>query len=269
MAPIQLFNEPSLQTICDILGDTSTGLTGSEIAQLLAGCGIADPYSTSTKRIRLFEALNDQQKRDRCGNHVVAFIQQAMNPVRYVKAPDVFDARRSQLNQALAFVGYYLGENGRLSKVTVAQTLSEAQQRAKQLRQELVARQVHHDVLRFCQPELLQDNYFHAVFEATKSVADKIRDMSSLQLDGSELVDRAFGGQQPILAFNRLITSTERSEQTGLMNLIKGLFGTFRNTTAHEPKIKWSIGQQDALDILSLASLLHRRLDASVKTGFD
>ncbi|HEY4636890.1 MAG TPA: TIGR02391 family protein, partial [Burkholderiales bacterium] len=27
---------------------------------------------------------------------------------------------------------------------------------------------MHPDVLRFCRPELVQKNYFHAVFEATK-----------------------------------------------------------------------------------------------------
>jgi hypothetical protein len=32
----------------------------------------------------------------------------------------------------------------------------------------------------------------------------------------------------PRLAFNSLATDSERSEHTGLMNLIKGLFGAFR-----------------------------------------
>ena len=45
------------------------------------------------------------------------------------------------------------------------------------------------------------------------------------------------------------------------MNLIKGLFGAFRNTTAHSPKIHWNITEQDALDILTTISLVHRRLD--------
>jgi len=36
------------------------------------------------------------------------------------------------------------------------------------------------DVLRFCRPELLEGNYFHAVFEATKSVAQKLRDRTGL-----------------------------------------------------------------------------------------
>jgi uncharacterized protein (TIGR02391 family) len=50
------------------------------------------------------------------------------------------------------------------------------------------------------------------------------------------------------------------------MNLIKGLFGAFRNTTAHAPKIHWNITEQDALDILTTISLVHRRLDSAVRT---
>ena len=40
----------------------------------------------------------------------------------------------------------------------------------------------------------------------------------------------------PRLAFNTLRIETERSEQKGLINLFKGLFGTFRNVTAHAPR---------------------------------
>ncbi|WP_244967818.1 TIGR02391 family protein [Xenorhabdus budapestensis] len=39
----------------------------------------------------------------------------------------------------------------------------------------------------------------------------------------------------------------------------------FRNTTAHAPKITWSIQEQDALDILSMVSLVHRRLDDAIE----
>lgn len=39
------------------------------------------------------------------------------------------------------------------------------------------------------------------------------------------------------------------------------MFGTFRNVTGHAPKITWPISEQDALDLLTLVSYLHRRLD--------
>jgi len=266
MVKVPEFDEAILRKICDILGDTYTGLTGSEIGQLLQDCGIDDPFPSMTKRHRLSEALSRRQRQDRCGNNVVAFIYTAMNPVRYVGNHELFVERRSLLNQVFAFAGYALGEDGKLRKVEKAYTLTEAQERASRLRKELIARRVHPDVLRFCHAELLQDNYFHAVFEATKSVADKIREKTGLTSDGAKLVDEAFGGKEPLLAFNTLQTETERSEHTGLMNLMKGLFGVFRNTTAHAPKIKWAINEQDALDMLTLTSLIHRRLDPAVLT---
>lgn len=125
-------------------------------------------------------------------------------------------------------------------------------------------------MLAFCRAELLQKNYFHAVFEATKSVADKSRQHTGLAGDGAELFDQAFGLGKlgiSVLAFNSRQTDTEKSEQNGLMHLLKGMFGVFRNVTAHAPRVSWTITEQDALDLLTIASLLHRRIDAAVSTG--
>lgn len=269
MAVLPQFDHALLQRLCDVLADTSTGLKGSEIGHILNQLGIADPQPSLTKRIRLFEALKDRQLSDRCGNLIVAFIHAAMKPVRFTGETQRFEETRHDLNQILAFAGYSLGEDGQLRHKSAATTLTEADQRASRLRAELARRGVHADVLTFCRAELLQSNYFHAVFEATKSVADKIRQRTGLTQDGSELVDVAFGmgtAGMPFLAFNTLQTPTERSEHTGLMNLTKGIFGAFRNVTAHAPKILWPITEQDALDLLSIASLLHRRLDLAART---
>jgi len=51
-----------------------------------------------------------------------------------------------------------------------------------------------------------------------------------------------------------------------LANLIKGLFGAFRNTLEHAPKIHWEVTEQDALNILTTISLIHRRLDTAIRT---
>ena len=138
----------------------------------------------------------------------------------------------------------------------------------RRLRKLLEQRQVHSDVLVFCREELLKDNYFHAVFEATKSVADKIRMKSGFVSDGAALVDEVFSSKNPVLAINTLRTETEESEHKGFANLLKGVFGTFRNVTAHAPKIHWSIEEQDALDLLTMVSYLHRRLDRAASPGW-
>lgn len=223
-------------------------------------------YRVTSKRDRLFNSLSKRQAEDRCGNNVANFIQTAMNPVRYAREKGKFDYLRGELNKVLAFGGLILREDGKLAFTQVVSTISEAEKRADRLRAKLEDRNAHPDVLTFCRAELLQDNYFHAVLEATKSVADKIRKKSGLDKDGAELVSQAFGlgkDNNPILAFNNLSNETERDEQKGLVNLMIGMFGTFRNVTSHAPRITWPISEEDALDLLSLASYLHRRIDAS------
>ncbi|WP_151738405.1 TIGR02391 family protein, partial [Acinetobacter junii] len=167
----------------------------------------------------------------------------------------------------LSFEGLELTESGDIRTTAKVNTFSEAEERAQNLRKTLLDRKIHSDVLTFCKAELLVDNYFHAVFEATKSIAEKIRIKTDLTTDGSELVDQAFSyrGKIPYLALNNLTSESHESEQKGFMNLLKGVFGTFRNTTAHAPKIAWEINEQDALDILSMISLIHRKLDKAVE----
>ena len=96
-----------------------------------------------------------------------------------------------------------------------------------------------------------------------KSVAAKMRAKTGLTDDGATLVDRALGGAPPMIAINPLSSESERGEQRGFANLVKGTFGMFRNPTAHEPRIYWPMSKGDAQDLLTLVSLIHRRLDGS------
>ena len=68
MTDVPKLNEANLQAICDILGDTETGLTGSEIGRYLRERNIADPIPGMTKRHRLFEALSAKPVSDACAN---------------------------------------------------------------------------------------------------------------------------------------------------------------------------------------------------------
>jgi uncharacterized protein (TIGR02391 family) len=66
-----------------------------------------------------------------------------------------------------------------------------------------------------------------------------------------------------MLAINPLKSDSERSEQRGFANLIKGIFGMFRNPTAHAARIDWTMEKRDAEDLLSVVSLIHRRIDGA------
>ena len=259
----KFFSQSEMQAIADALGDTSYGLTGSEIGHLLATCKMSDPTPDMTKRHRLYNAFGASQNARQDRLAVLAFIRHSMKPASYARQQDRYEPMRSNLNCALAFAGLAVNAAGTLVPVEQAQTLSEAQRRADELRADLELRDVHPDVLRFCREELLADNYFHAVLEAAKSVADKLRQRTGLLDDGATLVDRALAGEVPLLAINALSSESERSEQRGFSNLVKGMFGMFRNTTAHAAKINWVVNKEDAEEVFTLLSLIHKRIDTA------
>jgi uncharacterized protein (TIGR02391 family) len=263
------FSNEQLEALSRIIAATDSGLTGTEIGRILQLTGINDCDPINTKWRRLFNALLIEQNLCGYGNHVIGFIHRAYDPVSWVNKKELFESKRSEINKVLAFCGLHLQENGKVKCIEKVTTINEAEERADKLKAILKERNVHPDVLEFCKAELLADNYFHAVLEATKSVASKIRKISRLGSDGAVLVDEAFSLKDngiPIIAINLLRNVTEQSEQKGFMNLLKGLFGTFRNPTAHAEKIYWPMPEEDALDILAIVSLVHRKLDKSYCT---
>lgn len=255
----------TLEAIARELGETASG---DQLTRLFGQAGLTDRSGQSTKWRRIYHTLASHQQRVGDGRAVVALIHAIMDPGRWVAKPERYEDARAALNVSLALLKLKLTESGRLVSDEGATTLTEAQQRAQGLRSDLIARGVHEDVLAFCRPQLLQANYFHAVLEACKSVAAKVRELSGLTGDTVDLYDRAFTTKHnmPPIAFNKMTDSWERSEHQGLATLIKGVSLTYRNTTAHAPAVTWATDRSDALDLLTLVSMLHRRLDAATVT---
>lgn len=260
--PVPPFSAAAIEAICRELAEA---MTGSQIPNLIGPLKINEPADAAqgTKWRRLFSAVAEAQNRQRDGRPLVRLVTEVMQPVRFATV-DQFDDTRKAVNAKLFLYGYEVRDDGKVARAVRAATMSEAQERAYDLDSALRQRDIHPRVLDFCRPELLRENYFHAVLEATKSVADRIPEMTAISKDGAELVDAATGTKQglPALAFNDLSTEWERSEHSGLAMLTKGLFAAVRNPTAHAPKVRWAVERQDALDVLTVVSLLHRRLDA-------
>lgn len=254
------FTQAQLEALAGALGETGEGLTNPEITLLIQTCGMKDP-GAMTKRIRIYNAFAEVQNRRKDRTNVLEFVRQALSPARYVRDAHRFEPLRANVNRALAFCGLLVTEAGKVIPAATVSTLPEAARRARDLRSDLELRRVHPDVLVFCRAELLGEDYFHAVQEAVKSVAVKIRAKTGLTDDGAALVDRALAGQLPMLAVNPLVTATDKSVQSGFASLVRGAFSMFRNPTAHEPRIHWPMSKEDAEDILTLVSLMHRRLD--------
>lgn len=262
MSSIPTFPEGQIEALARLLGECGTG---TDITRVLGDRGLEDNSGQSTKWRRLYGVFLECQRQHGCANHIIDFIAAFLAPVRFVGRNTEFEQRRQALNAILAFSGLEYGNDGKFRHRPTAHTLDQAESRLRTIQAKFRDRRIHTEVLKYCRIELLQDNYFHAVFEAAKGLAQRIRDMSAVQADGAALVDRVFSVDRPILAINTLQTETERSEHKGFAALLKGCFSAVRNPLAHEPKILWE-GEEDAADYLSLILLLHRKLDDCVPT---
>ena len=253
-----------IEMIAKALGDTYDGLTGTEIQRLLLQSNIKDIDASNTKWKRLFNAFVENQNEIRCSNQILKFISYTLAPSRFVNQQDRYSRLLTEVNTQLSFVGYELKNDGQYREITAAKRISDIQIKVDNLKQELEKRKVHPEILKYCKAELLQNNYFHSVLETNKGLFQKIRELSGLTIDGSILIEEVFSSN-PILIINNYQTSSEKNEHKGFCNMLKGLCSMFRNPTAHEPKVEWEIGEQDALEILGIISYCFRRLDNAQK----
>lgn len=260
------FPQGSIEEIAKIVGDL---YSGSELTRILDQVGLPDPLgSAMTKWKRLAAAMQEKQVSKQDGGAVVGLIHAAMAPDRTLSRRAEAAIARDNLNQVLSIAGYRVKDDGRIGTTTRATTDSEAAARSERLHKLLSDRGAHRDVLRYCRPELVRTDFYEAVFESIKGLGHRLRTMSGgTDEDGPKLVEAILEGSDPKILLNDRANRSQRDEQRGVALLMKGMFAAFRNPAAHEPKIVWTMTEQDALDVLGTLSMVHRRLDAARLSG--
>lgn len=258
MNHIPQFLDENIKALAKELGECGTGW---EIDQYLEKCQIKDNSGVSTKWRRLEWVFLDIQRQYGNANKILEFMQLFLNPVRFINNIEWFEERREKINWILSLNGLNFGDDGKFYMKDKARTLNEAVRQEQYFQGKIRQRDFHPEMLKFCKDEIEREDYFHAVFEAAKGLAQRIREKSGVKdKDGVDLVNRVFSEKKPMLALNQLQTPTEQNEQKGFAVLLRGCFSLIRNPVSHEPKIHWE-GEENAADYLSLLSLLHRKLD--------
>jgi len=267
-------SQEQLKAICNIIADTSSGLTKTELKLVLGQCGIeavddgnrSNGYTYSmglNKRDWLYNCLGYEWNKSGHQNKLYLFLESSLNPARYTttnKRPQL-EHFLFEVNKILMLAGLEIQKNGKLQPVIKAETLDEVDRRVNSLNRQLYNRAIHEEVKRYCVNDYLRKDYFDAVFEASKGLAQRVRDISGLQTDGSKLFQTAFSSKDPYIAMNKLETENENNEHNGLRELLEAIFHLIRNPAAHIPKINWKTDETKALDVLTIISLAHKYLD--------
>ena len=267
-------NQEHIKAICDIIADTNTGLTKTELKLILGQSGIeaVDDGSRNNrfaytiglnKRDWLYNCLATELNKTQSFTKIYIFIESTLNPARYTadNKRTMFANLLENVNKVLMLVGLEVQQNGKLQKVIKATTLNEVDRRVDSLKKHLYSRAIHAEVTKYCINDYLLKDYYDTVFEAAKGIAQRVRDISGLHFDGSRLFQTAFSTKDPYIALNKLQTENEISEHNGLRELLEAIFHLIRNPAAHTPKINWKTDEIKALDVLTMISLAHKYLD--------
>ena len=271
---VRSLDQQQLKALCGVVAHTSQGLTKSELTVLLGQCGICavdDGSSRSqwgytiglNKRDWLYICLATEINNSHSLSKVFSFLQAALNPARYtsVDSRQQYRYLLEETNKILLFAGLLIDQSGRLKEVSQAHTLTEVDQRVNRLKKALYDRAIHSEVQKYCVEDYLRADYYDAVFEAAKGLAERVRQISGLTMDGGALFQTAFSQNKPYIFFNAMKTESERSEFIGLKELLEAIFHLVRNPAAHTPKVNWKTDETKALDILTLISFAHKYLD--------
>lgn len=263
--PQPVFDVQLTEAVCDVLAQTDyPGLTRSELLSALRPANLDRLAEGPNKRQRLLVTLHNAQVERGTGKTLIAFVNAAMNPARYVKDHRRWERLRDELNAVLVLYSLRIDEEGRLARGRKASTLSEAAKLSGELLSELRRRACHPVLLHYSSEELVTKSLFHAVSEAAKSIPDRIRRHTRLAGDGGALYDQVFALGQPLVRINPLGDDSDLAEHRGFKNLLLGIHGHYRNPRAHRARVTADEeGRQDFLDAFSLFSYVHRRLDGA------
>jgi uncharacterized protein (TIGR02391 family) len=124
------------------------------------------------------------------------------------------------------------------------------------------ARNIHPDISDVSRRLFDDGHYSQATFEAFKLIDQKVHEISGIEMTGQKLMMNAFNENDPKIKLNELKTQSHKDEQSGYKFIFSGSMSAIRNPRGHDINTDEI---DTCLDHLSLASVLIRRLDSSVK----
>lgn len=260
-------DERFFAAIADMLGDTQDGLAGTEIDVALCAFDIRSEGPSCCKKSRLQDWVQSFDREPAGHEKIHKLLELAISLARFSKFSWCFSISQNTSNKTLLPLEWEIDEAGQLRPTQLARSIKQAHWRAGDLRHALEGQQVHRNILEYNREERVRDNYSRAVFEAVKGLFERIRETAGIDEDSWRVVEMAFGGNTPALTINTLLAATDTREQRGLVSMLKGSYAMFRNPLADQPEATWAITNQDALDLFSSLSLVHRRLDRAASVG--
>jgi uncharacterized protein (TIGR02391 family) len=123
--------------------------------------------------------------------------------------------------------------------------------------------ELHPEIERAASDLFKNEHYANAIEDSCKALNLLVKLRSGRDdLDGTDLMQKVFSPNGPVLRFNEMQTDSEKSEQQGMMFLFAGAMLALRNPRAHD---LIDDDPEKALESISFISFLAKSLDKTIK----
>lgn len=102
--------------------------------------------------------------------------------------------------------------------------------------------------------------YKNAILESIHFLSAVLREKADVDGDGASLVGQALGGNEPRLLINKFQTESEKNEQKGFEQILRGIYQGIRNPRSHD---QWEDVQAKADAIILFIDYLLDVIDAA------
>lgn len=252
----RLITGMTLEEIARAIGNS---FTPSQLPRFLRDSGIPEEYLGSvdgqdnwTYTLAVFERLHDGGSTTR--RLLREFIGRWLeNKLHDGPRPDVLRRILAQLGRQ----GWYVKENRlvigepQIGEVPLASPIGR-EARISAL----------HPLIRQASDRYIDSNHMGAaILEAFKAINIRVKELTRLDSDGTDLMGKAFGTPSPRIMLADQATQTGRDVQSGFQHLFRGAVTGIRNPNAHE--LFSPLDDNEALEQLTFASMLMHRLDSA------
>lgn len=198
-------DEQQLKAVCSVLAETNSGYSKTELNRLLEQCeieAVSDGRTSNSygytlglnKRDWLYNCFAMEINKNHSLIRIYSFLEKALNPVAFTdeKRRDKYNYLLEGTNKVLLLAGLKVTKEGKLIEVVRAKTLDEVDRRVNSLQHQLYNRAIHNEVQKYCIKDYLQKDYYDAVFEASKGLAERVRQITGLTTEGVHCFKQLF-----------------------------------------------------------------------------
>ena len=146
----KILDSQQLKAVCDVLAETTSGYTKTELTRLLQQSGIevlSDGRANNgytyqlglNKRDWLYNCLASEINKSSSLNRIYIFLEKALNPVAFTseQAREKYNFLLEGTNKVLLLAGLEMTTTGKLIETVQAKTLDEVDRRVNSLQRQL------------------------------------------------------------------------------------------------------------------------------------